>query len=408
MAYPVLTLKQGKEANLGFHHPWVYSGALEKIPPDVAHGDLVWVADRNNRIIGTGAYSAHSMIAVRAFAFGQVDIDAGWIRDAIFQGNARRELLGYGPRTQTTGYRVVFAESDQLPGLIIDRYEDVFVVQISTAGMEKLKPLVINAINELFSPRAIVERSDLAVRAEERLDEFTGVVSGKIDAGGDRNNVRVEFLEHGLKFLAPVLSGQKTGFFLDQKELRTRIQILANGRRVLNLFSYSGAHGIAALKGGALSVHHIDESADALELCRVHTEMNGFDTTVTTTEQADIFSWLGETREQAADDRSYDMIILDPPALIKSRKDAEMGRKAYHFINRAALRMAKPGTIFITSSCSHYMNEEDFGFLLRRASVQAGRELSVLEIIRQAPDHPESIYFPEASYLKTFVCVVGV
>lgn len=384
MAYPVIKLKEGREANVGFHHPWIFSGAIQSTPKNVALGSLVHVADRNGRIIGTGSFEGDANIAIRVFDFSETSIDAEWLRSHIEKAHEHRVFVGYGPDTDTTGYRVVFGEADSIPGLVIDRYADVLVLQISTAGMEGLLPIVVSVCKELFHPRAIVERSG----AEYEIHE------GALDAP-------VEFTEHGMKCVADVLHGQKTGFFLDQKDLRTSVERHAKDKKVLNLFSYTGATSVAALRGGAQSVHNVDESASALEFCTAHATLNGFAEKQITTEEADVFSWLGEGREE-----TYGMVILDPPALVKTKREVEQAKKAYHFLNRAAMRLTERDGIFVTSSCSHFFSEDDFLFTLRRASVQAGVELDVVEMVRQSSDHPLSIYFPESFYLTSFVCRV--
>lgn len=392
--YPTLNLLPGKEANLGFKHPWIFSGALIDLPKEVQPGDLVRVADKHGKILGTGTFSNKSSIAVRVFAFGDAIIDRAWIADRLKDAQAKREQLGFGPGTETTGYRLVFGESDNLPGLVVDRYDDVFVYQISTAGMEKLKHDLLAALIEVFTPRAVVERSDMPARREEGLENVTETVHGE-------NPGLVEFKENGMTFIADVIAGQKTGFFLDQKDLRQAIGKFCKDRKVLNIFSYTGAAGIAALKGGATSVHNVDSSGPALARSAAMAELNDIDAASFTIEEKDAFQFLGEHNVP-----EYDVVMMDPPALIKARRDEEEGKKAYHFLNRAGMRMVKDGGIFITSSCSHYMSEEDLAFTLRRASVQSNITLSVLGTVRQSADHPLSVYFPESAYLKTFICQV--
>jgi 23S rRNA (cytosine1962-C5)-methyltransferase len=389
MSYPIIRLKEKKEANVAFRHPWVFSGALDG-KPDAEHGDLITLADRKGDVLATATYSTKSSIAARVFALGDVVIDQAWFVKRFQEADAARHILGYGPKTDTTGYRVIFGESDGVPGLVVDRYDDVLVIQVSTAGIEKLKEAVLDALTEVFKPRAIVERSDISARKDEGLKDFVGVLHGEVDAP-------VAFKEHGLKFEADVLTGQKTGFFLDQKELRLKIQELAKDRTVLNVFSYTGASGVYALKGGAELVHNVDSSASALAGCLRHAELNKLDLKSFTTEEVDAFQYL------AKDGESFDMVLLDPPALIKSRTDAEEGKKAYHFLNRAAMRRVRDGGIFVTSSCSHFMPEEDLAFTLRRASVQNEVILDCLGTFRQAADHPLSVYFPEAQYLKSYI-----
>ncbi len=384
-----LILKPGKEANVGFRHPWIFSGALEHL--EAEHGSLVRVADKNGKILATGTFSARSSIAVRCFEFGEATINLAWLKEKISEADARRKLMGYGPGTGTTGYRVVFGEADGIPGLVIDRYGDTVVFQISTAGMDALREQVLQAIVETLRPACLVERSDLPVREEEGLEDVVKIHEGAADD-------LVTFEENGVRFLADPIAGQKTGFFLDQKDARTALGRLAKGQEVLNLFSYSGAAGVSMMKGGAASVHNVDASKDALALCGKHAELHDFDAERFTTEETDIFQWLG-----AGYDKKYDMVVMDPPALVKAMKDAEEGRKAYHFLNRAAMRLVKDGGIFATSSCSHFLTEDDLAFTLRRASVQAGIRLDMIQAVRQSPDHPLSVYFPESAYLKTYI-----
>lgn len=385
--YPTIQLQAGKEANVGFRHPWIFSGAVASIPKETQHGDLVHVSDRQGKIIGTGTFSAKSSIMVRVFAFGEAVIDEKWFVDAIRASDDRRRLM---IPEHTTGYRVVFGEADGIPGLVVDRYDDVIVFQLATMGLDRLRDEIVSALKKVFKPRAIVERSDIAARKEEGLPDVVEVRFGTVDEP-------VVFQENGLSFVADVLKGQKTGFFLDQKELRAWLTQHAVGS-VLNLFSYSGSTGITAIKGGAKNVHNVDGSADALELCKQQAKLNKLTAKQFTTEQSDVFDYLNTHK-----DDSFDTVMIDPPALIKSRRDIEEGKKAYHFLNRAAMRLVKDGGIFITSSCSHFLSEEDFVYLLRRASVQAGLQLDMLAALHQSSDHPQSIYFPESGYLKTFV-----
>ncbi len=208
-------------------------------------------------------------------------------------------------------------------------------------------------------------------------------------------------MEYGQRYWVDVVHGQKTGFFLDQKDLRQRLKKYVTGKKVLNLFSYTGAAGLSALAAGAASVHNIDESTDALEMAAWQANELGYAKDAFTIEQADIFQWLGQ-----ATDANYDVILLDPPALTKSQRDLEAAAKAYHFLNRAAIRISKPNGILMSSSCSRFFSEDDFTFTLRRASVQAGRQFDVLETVGQSNDHSRSVYFPESSYLTSVIGLI--
>jgi 23S rRNA (cytosine1962-C5)-methyltransferase len=395
MSYPTIKLKKNRDGNVVFQHPWIFSGAIEYIPPSATHGSLVRIENEQGQCLGVGTFSQSSSITVRILDFNETVIDEKWWEEKIENAKEQRELLGYGQKTETTGYRLLFAEADGVPGLVVDVYEKVLVLQISTAAMEMMKPQILAALKKIIKPKAIVERSDLFVRREEDLEEFTGILEGKISEP-------IEFLENGLRFTADTLSGQKTGFFTDQKNLRSALEKFSEGRNVLDTFSYSGAAGNYALRGGASSVTFLDASQDALELCKAHVALN-FPKKKTHIEtlSEDAFQFLAKS-----ENKPWDMILLDPPALIKTKKDEEAGKKAYHFLNRAALRALPNKGILVTSSCSHFLSEEDFIFMLRRAAVQAGVKLHILDSIRQSPDHPDSLTFPEARYLKSFIALV--
>ena len=398
--YPILRLQKGKEKNIRYGHPWIFSGALEKTSKEylqqgIVHGALVHVSGDDGDILGTGTFSAHSMMAVRIFDFSEAVIDQKWIEAKLKKAWEYRQFLGYDEDKKMTGYRLCFAESDGFPGLVIDRYDDVLVLQISTLGTEKLKGEIVKVLKKMFTPSAIVEKNVVTGRNEEALPETESVLYGKLEGS-------IPFLENGHTFLCDPIEGQKTGFFLDQKNLRTEIQKLADQKKVLNLFSYTGAAGIYALKGGAKSVHHVDASDWALLQCVENSKLNKIPKTKYSTEKTDIFAWLARPIHTP----EYDMVIVDPPALIKSRGDLINGKKAYHFLNRAAMRLVNPGGIFVTSSCSHFLSQEDFQMILQRAAAQNNLSLRVLSVSDQSQDHPLSLNFPESQYLKSFVCRV--
>jgi len=391
--YSTLKLIPGKEPSVIFGHPWIFSGALEKTTQPVPHGSFVHIVGYQDEPIATGSYSSHGSIAVRVFDYGHVQIDTAWLEDALRSCVEKRGLMGYGQGTQTTGYRVVFGEADGIPGLVVDKFEDTVVFQISIASLDQIRAQVIEAIQNVLAPKVLIEKSDSASRGEEGLEDVVLVHFGE-DSGS------IPFLENGLHLHAEPMSGQKTGFFLDQKELRKWIlehPSMFKDANVLNVFSYTGATGVAAMKSGAKNVLNVDSSEFALEGCRKYAQINGIEAGRFETQKEDAFQFVGGAQEG-----SYDIVIIDPPALIKSKRDAEEGKKAYHFLNRAAMKLVKNGGILITSSCSHFLNEEDFQFLLRRGSVQSSTRLETLAVIRQAPDHPSSIYFPESNYLKSF------
>lgn len=393
-AYPVIRLKPGRDGSVLHGHPWIFSGAIAGTSPGLANGDFVHVAGSDGSIIATGSFN-QSSISVRVFEQRQAVIDGAWLENKIRMSDGRRRLMGYGPKTDTTGYRAVFGEADGIPGLVIDRYGDAVVFQISTAGLDRRREEIIDVIARVFAPRMIVERSDLPSRREEGLGDVKGIHRGD-DSGLAR------FSENGVKFLADPLNGQKTGFFLDQKDLRLAIlRRFSKGKAALNLFSYTGAASICAMLGGAKSVHNVDDSSQVMETGRDSAALNGVQESAMTWEKADAFKWLGAKMAP-----EYDLVIMDPPALIKSSKDIEGGKKAYHFINRAAMRLTKDGGIFITSSCSQALSTDDFAHILRRAARQSGVTLHPIGAFRQSDDHPVSIFFPEGTYLKSYAFTV--
>lgn len=389
-----LTLKQGKEATCLLGHPWVFSGAIAS-KDDIEHGETVIVKAHDGAIIGTGTYSSKSMIAVRIFDFKKTTINEDWFFEKLKSAEKHREFLGYGPNSGTTGYRLIFGESDFIPGLVLDRYKDAFVLQISTKGMENLKENLISAIKKVFNPKTIIERNDMTLRQREGLKETKSILYGD-------ETTEVEFLENGYEFTANLMTSQKTGFFLDQKDLRLEIAKFADKKTIANLFSYTGATSVYAIKSGAAKIINIDGSEEALAGVDKNAKLNKIPKTKYENLNADIFQYLSEKNTP-----EFDMVILDPPALIKSRNGIESGIKAYHFINRAAIRMIKDGGIFATSSCSHFLSEEDFIKTLKRASRQIGAELKLIKKVSQSADHPVSIYFPESGYLKSFIFKVN-
>lgn len=379
----VVILKPGRAEAALYGHPWIFSGAIASKDPNIAHGEAVEVRDNRGLLVGSGFFSTTSTITIRLYTRDAREPDRAFLHERLTNAQNRRELMGYTPEHGTTGYRLCFGEADGLPGVVIDRFNDVFVLQISTKGAEKIQPLIVDMLTELFSPRTIVERSDVAGRREEGLPEQTGVLFGEsVDA--------VPYLEHGIEHVALVQSGQKTGAFLDQKSLRQSLTFLAKGKTCANVFCYTGATTRALLAGGATRVTQVDSSAIALAGAPTGNAI--------TTVEADAFAWLSESPAY-----TFDLVAIDPPALIKTQKDKEAGLRAYHFLNRAALRLVKPGGIFVTSSCSHFLSEDDFAHLLRRAASQNQVELLPIARVAQSPDHPVPITFPEAAYLKSFI-----
>lgn len=389
-------LKPGKEIPILAGHPWIFSNAIDR---DIQgeNGQIVKVKDGKGRDLGLGTWNGLTSIRVRMLTRDQEEKI-----DVAFFVSRFKELDGFKKSglPKTTGYRVVHAEADGIPGLILDRYDDVFVFQLHTAGMDKLRAEIIEAIRKTFKPSAIIERSDLDVRKLEGLtNQPVEIHHGKIDEP-------VVFQENGIDFYADVLHGQKTGFFLDQRDARLAVGQLANGKRVLNLFGYTGAFSVHAALGGAIFVATVDVSRQALETAQKNFEINKLDP-----EDENKFLFLEANVMDLLRDREipgspYDLIVCDPPAFAKSEKHMPQAIKAYTDLNADCLRQLGPGGILVTSSCSGRVTPEDFRNMLRLAAGHAQKDVRVLRWISQPIDHAERLAFPEGRYLKTAVLEV--
>ncbi|MBI5655103.1 class I SAM-dependent rRNA methyltransferase [Candidatus Uhrbacteria bacterium] len=397
MNYQTVTLKPGRDVPIRAGHPWVFSEAIGRDVRGEA-GMLVAVESAQGEPLGIGTWNGNTSIRVRMLSRdAEARVDADFFADRFKSLNKWK--LGKMP-SKTDGYRVAHAEADNLPGLIVDRYGDVVVFQLHTAGMEMLREEIVAALKKVFKPKAIVERSDLDVRKIEGLrDQPSGVIYGEVEHA-------VEFSEAGIKFAADVLRGQKTGFFLDQREARLAVGKLAKGRSMLNLFGYTGAFSVHAALGGAEFVNTVDVSHAALELAQKNFSLNGLDPEDEGKFQfveADVFDLLDDPKLQ---EDGYDLIICDPPALAKSQKNLPQAIRAYTELNTKCLAALEPGGILVTSSCSGRVTPEDFRSLLRIAAGRAGKDVRVLDWITQPADHAERLAFPEGRYLKTAVLEV--
>ena len=380
-----LLLKRGKERVVANRHPWIFAGAIhtEKGPEDAAIADLV---DGDGKRIASGFYSRHSQIRLRALTFAEEELTADVITSRIAAAIARRRTIF---DDTTNAARVLHAEGDELSGIVIDRYDDVVVVEIANRGAEQLKPLIVETLQRELSPRVIYFKNDLPPRALERLplqDEQTG-------EGPSATTI----LESGLRFRVDPAEGQKTGFFLDQRENRRMTRALASGKRVLNLFSYSGAFGVYAASGGAASVTNVDVSAKAIEHARENHALNDF---VADFVVADAFQYVRQHRQR------YDLLVCDPPAFAKSRGEVDRAARGYKDINLHALRMIEPGGMLMTFSCSGHMSVDLFQKVIFAAALDAGRRVSFVRRLTAGPDHPVSMYCPEGEYLKGFLLEV--
>ncbi len=384
-----IVLGKGEDRRIRGGHPWVFSNEIREIQGERIPGTATEVYAAGGDFIGTGYYNPRSLIAVRILAWEHADIDSAvFYRERIVRALAYRQALYPGQ----TCFRGVYGEADFLPGLVVDRYGDFLAVQFLTQGIDCRRELINGVLTDIFHPRGIVARNDSAVRPLEGLEETVEVLSGDIPED-------VEITEHGLRFRVDLLGGQKTGHFLDQKENHLLLQKIAAGKEVLDCFSYSGSWGVHAAAYGASHVTCLDISARAIALARVNAAMNGLEGNMTF-ETVDVFDRL---RSFKGEGRSFGVIVLDPPAFVKSRKTLKEAEKGYLTINRRAMELLESGGYLITCSCSYHMERELFRSLLGRAAYQAGRSMRIVEVRSQAPDHPVLLAVPETEYLKCLV-----
>jgi 23S rRNA (cytosine1962-C5)-methyltransferase len=365
-------------------HLWVFSNELAASPKGFEPGSLVELRDRKNAFLGIGYINPHSLIAVRILTRQSEEIDAGFFRKRIHDALEYRKSI---PGELST-CRVVFSEGDFLPGLIVDRYEDCLSVQILTKGMEVRTDTILEVLDELFSPAVIVLRNDSPARLLEGLKQEKKVVKGTLD--------RLPVArEASLVFEVDPLSGQKTGFFLDQRENRDAFSRLVKGGRGIDLFCYAGAWALHLAEKGA-EVTGIDESEHAIALARRNAELNGLSERALF-HRAEVFAFL---KGEASRGSVYDFIVLDPPAFVKSKNRVKEALKAYRVINMHAMGLLKKGGLLATSSCSYHIDKEMFVEMLRSAAQDAGRQVRLIEMRSQAKDHPILLSMPETEYLK--------
>jgi len=385
-----IRLKAGREKSLLRRHPWIYSGAIDKIHGSPCSGDSVEVRASDGRFLAWAAWSPQSQIRARVWSFEEADVPGpALLRDRIEQALVLRRALAL--QGVTNAMRLVHGEADRLPGLIVDRYGDTLVAQVLSAGIERWRDVLADSLIEQTGCARIYERSDADVRELEGLPARTGAMRGDAPA------VPLEIVEHGLCYAVDVIGGQKTGFYLDQRDNRNRIRELASGREVLNCFCYTGGFSIGALAGGALSVVSVDSSGPALELARRNARANGFDAPRAEWIEADIFRYLRDARSQG---RSFDLIVLDPPKFAPTERHAPAAARAYKDINLNALKLLRPGGMLATFSCSGGVSADLFQKIVAGATADAGVSATILDRFHASPDHAVLLEFPEGEYLK--------
>jgi 23S rRNA (cytosine1962-C5)-methyltransferase len=386
----MIHLKKGREKSLKRRHPWIFSGAIEKVTGNPVAGDTVEVKGPSGEALALAAYSPDSQIRARVWSFNSKEtIDKEFFERRLESAISLREQLPAAKHSNAM--RLVHGESDYLPGLVVDRYADVVVAQFLSAGMERWRDPILDSLIEITGCEAIFERSDAEVRKLEGLEPRVGF------ARGNRNALRCPIIEHGLNFRVDVEQGQKTGFFLDQRENRQRVRALAAGREVLDGFSYTGGFAIAALAGGAKKVTALESSAAALDVAKENVDANPFDASRVEFVKADVFSHLRTLRDRGA---RFDMVVLDPPKFAPTAAQAENAARAYKDINLLALKLLAPGGLLATFSCSGGVSAELFQSIIAGAALDAGAGARIIERFGAAADHPVALEFPEGEYLK--------
>ena len=393
--YPVIRLHKGKEDAVRRYHPWIFSGAIESGPEGLQAGDTVTVTDYKDNILGTGFCESDS-IAIKLLCFENRKIDEWFFLDKLARAFEVRRTMGLADSAVTNCYRLVHSEGDGLPGLIVDIYAHTAVVQAQTEGMALHLKEIVRALKLLpdLKLEAIYNKS---AEAMKRMGKADAVEDGYLF--GARLDEPV--MENGSRFLVDWENGQKTGFFLDQRDNRELVRQLAKDKTVLNAFGYTGGFSVTALKGGAKRVVTVDASRKALETAEANQELNGFSKVDNPCITADMKEYIKEMS-----DSKFDLIILDPPAFAKRHQDRHRGLQGYRFINAEAIRQIEKGGLLFTFSCSQAVDKSTFQSIVTAAAIEAQRNVRILYQLSQPADHPINIFHPEGAYLKGLVLLV--
>jgi 23S rRNA (cytosine1962-C5)-methyltransferase len=389
---PKIILKKGREKPLLRGHPWVFSGAVDRIEESLSPGDAGEAYSTGGEFLGIGHLNPQSQIVFRLLTSRKEGVGASFFKDRIMNAlRLRRPWLDEA----TEAYRIVNGEGDFLPGLIVDRYADVLVIQVLTAGMERLKGLLVEILADALRPESIYERSDVSTRREEGLPEARGLLFGKDIPD------RVEIEERGCRFRVNVKEGQKTGFYLDQRENRHRVGMISQGNRILDLCCYTGAFSVHAGRSGGKELTLIDASQEALDRAEEHLHLNHLKTIPHRMIRGDAFEVLRSLRPD------YDVAILDPPPFARKKGNLPKAARGYKDLNLQAFRLLRPGGLLFSFSCSHHMDLDLFQKIVFSAAVDAGREVQFIGRMSHPIDHPVNLCHPEGEYLKGIICRVG-
>ena len=389
-----IILKPGREKSLLRRHPWIFSGAIHHADVNIAFGSTVDLLSSEKHFLARASYSPTSQIRARVWTFEDEPVDKEFFRKRIRKAIDTRYTLFDSHSSDSL--RLIYAESDGIPGLIVDRYKDVLVLQSLTTGTEYWKETFADLLLEETGLSTMYERSDADVRELEGLEPKTGVLRGTLSAP------IFPIIENNLQFNINLAGGHKTGFYLDQRKNRLRVRELAKDRDVLDCFCYTGGFSINALAGGAKTVLSVDSSSAALELCKDNIALNDLDMSRHTSIEGDVFQLLRKFRDEA---RSFDMIILDPPKFAPTSAHAEKAARAYKDINLLAFKLLCPNGILVTFSCSGGIDAGLFQKIVAGSALDAGVDALILEYLSQGVDHPVSVHFPEGMYLKGLVCI---
>ena len=388
-----VVLKTGREKSVLHRHPWLFSGALQDVKKGIASGETVNIVSAGSKILAKGAFSPDSQIRVRIWTFDPAEeIDAEFFKRRISNAvDLRKRFIP----PEDNACRLINAESDGLPGVIVDRYADFLVCQFLSAGADRFRQDIVQQLQEIISPAGIYERSDVEIRGKEGLKPHAGFIAGKEPP---------EFIpvnQGGIKFLVDVRKGHKTGMYLDQRDNRNVVRELARDKEVLNCFAYTGSFALAALQGGAVKVTNIESSTDAISMIMKQAGLNEIDSDKFENVQGDVFTVLRQYRETG---RKFDMVILDPPRFVSSADQLKRGCRGYKDINLLAMKLLRENGLLVTFSCSGHLSPELFQKIVADAAVDAGREARMIASLGQPVDHRVALNFPEGRYLKGLVC----
>ncbi len=391
-----LFLAKGREKSLLRRHPWVFSGAVQRVEGKAHSGETIDILDSQGKWLARGAYSPESQIRARVWTFQpDEEINIDFFIRRLQQAQSWRDWVAQ--RDGLDGYRLIAGESDGLPGITIDRFQNFLVLQLLSAGAEYQRPALLSALQHCYPECSIYDRSDVAVRKKEGLPLAQGPVLG------DLPPELLPITEHGMKLLVDIQQGHKTGFYLDQRDSRLAARNYSAGRRVLNCFSYTGAFAVSALMGGCEQVISVDTSQAALDIAKQNVELNKLDLSKAEFVRDDVFQLLRNYRNQG---EKFDLIIMDPPKFVENKNQLASACRGYKDINMLALQLLNPGGILLSFSCSGLMPTDLFQKILADAAVDAGRDVQFIEQFRQAADHPVIATYPEGLYLKGFACRV--